>query len=265
MNQIPLDHVRITHIGGPTALIEIGELRILTDPTFEPAGYHYAAGQQVISKTASPALAASELGPVDAVLLSHDQHGDNLDPAGRTILAQAKRVFTTSAGAQRLGGKAQGLQPWETVHLTAANGFDVRITATPARHGPAELQEATGHVTGWLLEWEGQRHGALYISGDTVLFEGLEEVARRYHIGVALLHCGAAQAARFGPYNITLSGLEGAQLAKLLGEATIIPIHYEGWTHFTEGRDEIEQAFAEAGLEQRLRFLPFGQPVHFAL
>ena len=36
---------------------------------------------------------------------------------------------------------------------------------------------------------------------------------------------------------------------------------YEGWAHLTEGRAQIEQAFAAAGLEQRLRFLPLGQPV----
>jgi hypothetical protein len=28
--------VRITHIGGPTALIEVGEWRLLTHPTFDP-------------------------------------------------------------------------------------------------------------------------------------------------------------------------------------------------------------------------------------
>jgi hypothetical protein len=47
----------------------------------------------------------------------------------------------------------------------------------------------------------------------------------------------------------------------MLGESTIIPIHYEGWAHFVEGRTEIEQAFARAGLERHLCFLPFGQPV----
>jgi len=38
-------------------------------------------------------------------------------------------------------------------------------------------------------------------------------------------------------------------------------IVYEDWTHLTEGRDEIEQAFLGAGREHQLRFLPLGQPV----
>lgn len=265
MNQIPFDQMRLTHIGGPTVLIAIGHLRILTDPTFELAGYQYSAGPQVISKTTSPALLASALGSVDAILLSHDQHGDNLDPAGRAYLSQGKQVLTTPVAAQRLGGNALGVPTWETVNLRGVNGPEVRVTATPARHGPEEIQEATGNVTGWMLEWEGQRRGALYISGDTVLFEGLAAIARRYQVGVALLHFGAARAQRFGPAHITFTAAEGAQAASMLGEATIVPIHYEGWTHLTESRDEIEQAFTAAGLEKRLRFLPFGQPVSIDL
>lgn len=261
MNQLSFDQLRLTHIGGPTVLIEIGQLRILTDPTFELVGYHYNAGPQVISKTTSPARLSSALGPVDAILLSHDQHGDNLDPAGRAYLAQGKQTLTTPVAARHLGGNARGVSTWETVNLRDVNGLEVRVTATPARHGPEEIQQATGDVTGWILEWEGQRRGALYISGDTVLFEGLEEIARRYQVGVALLHFGAARAQRFGPAHITFTGAEGARFAKMLGETIIVPIHYEGWTHLTEGRGEIEQAFTAAGLANRLRFLPFGQPV----
>ncbi len=261
MKQIPVHQIHLIHLGGPTALIEIGQLRILTDPTFELVGYQYNAGPQVIAKTASPAILPSALGAVDAILLSHEQHGDNLDPAGRAYLVQGKQVLTTPASAQRLGGDVQGVSTWETVNLRDTNGLQVRVTAMPARHGSEEIKEAAGHVNGWMLEWEGQQRGALYISGDTVLYEGLEEIARRYRVGVALLHFGAARAQRFGPAHLTLTGVEGAQLAQMLGEATIVPIHYEGWTHFTEGRDEIEQAFAAAGSEKRLRFLPLGQRV----
>ena len=253
--------VRIAHIGGPTVLIEIGTLRLLTDPTFEPAGYRYPAGPQEIVKTAGPAIPASQIGPVDAILLSHDHHCDNLDPAGRAVLTQARETLTTPSGAERLGGNAHGVATWETVTLTGTDGLEVRVTAMPARHGPEAVKRLAGDVVGWMLEWEGQRRGALYISGDTVLFEGVEEVAGRYLVGVALLHCGAARAQRLGPDPLTLTGAEAARLAEMLPGATIIPIHYEGWGHFSEGRDVIERAFAGSEAESRLRFLPLGQPV----
>jgi L-ascorbate metabolism protein UlaG (beta-lactamase superfamily) len=261
MSQTPSTPVRITHIGGPTALIEIGSLRILTDPAFEAAGFRYVRGPIESLKQTSPAIALSELGVVDAILLSHDQHTDNLDPAGRAYLPQAGRVLTTPVGAQRLGGNAQGVATWETTTLVGADGLRVHVTATPARHGPPELEEAMGDVNGWILQWDGQRRGALYISGDTVLFEKLQEIPQRYQVGTALLHFGAAHFDVLGPVHLTLTANEGAQFARTLGESTIIPIHYEGWAHLVEGRTAIEQAFAEAELEQHLHFLPFGQPV----
>lgn len=266
MNQKQTYPVHITHIGGPTALIEIGNLRLLTDPTFDPAGSRYSNGPVEVVKKISPALTVSKLGAVDAVLLSHDQHIDNLDLTGRAFLSQAQHVLTTQAGAQRLGGGALGVAPWATVDLPAVDGLRVHVTATPARHGPRALEEMLGEevvrdVTGWIIEWDGQRRGAIYVSGDTIFCEELLEIPHRHQIGTALLHFGAAQFDVFGPYHLSLTATEGARFSKALGEVTIIPLHYEGWAHFTEGRTQIEQAFAQAGLERHLHFLPFGQPV----
>ena len=250
------DEVRIIYIGGPTVLLTIGSLHLLSDPTFEPTGYRYPSGETEVVKTTTPALALATLPAIDAVLLRHDQHKDNLDPAGREYLASAGRVLTTPESAQRLGANAEGMAPWQTVTLTAVDGLTVRVTATPARHGSAAVAPAaTGSVTGWMLEWQGQRKGALYISGDTVLYEGVEEVARRYTVSAALLHFGAAHVPRLGPDNLTLTATEGARLALLMPHAAIFPIHYEGWTHLSEGRNAIEQAFANVGIAERLRFL----------
>lgn len=261
MNQHPHDHVRITHIGGPTALIEIGRLRLLTDPAFDPAGSQYEFGTHISTKTTSPARDVTEIGPIDAVLLSHDHHIDNLDRSGRAFLSEARQVLTTPAGAQRLGAGVQGVATWKTVELQGADGQRVVVTATPARHGPAEIADAIGDVTGWIVTWDGQRRGALYISGDTVLFDELETIGQRYQISVALLHFGAARVKKYGAAHLTFTGAEGAEFAQLIGDALIVPIHYEGWAHLSEGQAEIEQAFAAVGIEHRLRFLPFGHPV----
>jgi L-ascorbate metabolism protein UlaG (beta-lactamase superfamily) len=114
----------LTLIGGPTVLIELGGLRLLTDPTFDEPGKYEARGI-VLEKKSGLALSGDQLGVFDAVLLSHDQHFDNLDRMGREVMQRAKNTFTPSVGAKRLGGSAIGLVPWETVHLTdrTASGF----------------------------------------------------------------------------------------------------------------------------------------------
>src|SRR5215510_2708201 len=102
-------NIRLTHISTATLLLEIGSLRLLTDPVFDPAGGHYFFGYGTNSvKLTEPAIRVEDLGKIDAVLLSHDHHEDNLDRAGRAMLPLAKNVITTSAGAKRLGGNAIG-------------------------------------------------------------------------------------------------------------------------------------------------------------
>src|SRR3569623_636706 len=103
----------ITLINGPTALIEIGDFRLLTDPTFDPPGaYHpYKAKPLQFDKTSGPALTVEQVGAIDAVLLSNDHHVDNLDNTGRAWLPSVGVTNTTQSGAGRLGGNALGLAP----------------------------------------------------------------------------------------------------------------------------------------------------------
>src|SRR5436190_1503260 len=83
--------VSITLVGGPTALIEFDGFRLLTDPTFDAPGA-YQLPHVKLEKLAGPALEAEAIGGVDAALLSHDQHADNLDHSGRDFLKAARRV-----------------------------------------------------------------------------------------------------------------------------------------------------------------------------
>ncbi|MEU4293594.1 MBL fold metallo-hydrolase [Kribbella sp. NPDC026596] len=255
--------VRITHIGGPTTLIEVEGWCLLTDPTFDPPGRRYSFGWGTAStKVAGPSIPVSALPRIDAVLLTHDHHADNLDDAGRALLSSARTVVTTVAGARRLGGDAVGLAPWSVQSLEKAGLPTVEITATPCRHGPPLSRPITGEVTGFALRWPGQQHGALWISGDTVLYDGVREVGSRIDVGTVVLHLGAVQFNVTGPLKYTMSGPDGVELCELLEPHTVIPVHYEGWSHFTQGRDTIEEAFSRASADVRdaLTWLTPGAP-----
>ncbi|MEV6815438.1 MBL fold metallo-hydrolase [Micromonospora sp. NPDC051296] len=256
-----MTEVRITHVGGPTTVLDIAGWRLLTDPTFDPPGQRYAFGWGTSSrKLTGPSVGAADLAPVDAVLLSHDHHGDNLDAAGRALLPTAGQVITTVSGARRLGGNARGLRPWATTRLEAPGRPSLEITATPARHGPPLSRPVAGEVVGFVLRWAGQAHGALWISGDTVLFGGVRRVADRFRIGTALLHLGGVQFPVTGPVRYSMTAAQAVEVCRLLRPRNAIPVHYEGWKHFREGRDDVERGFAAAPDEIRraLRWLPIG-------
>jgi L-ascorbate metabolism protein UlaG (beta-lactamase superfamily) len=258
---MPQVDVRLTHIGGPTVLIEIGGWRLLTDPTFDSPGQNYRFGWGTGSrKLTGPAIAASDLGSIDAVLLSHDHHDDNLDPAGRALLPSAGAVITTVSGAKRLGGATRGLEPWHTTRLEAPGRPSIEVTATPCRHGPPLSRPIVGDVIGFALRWEDQEHGVLWISGDTVLYDGVREVANRLQVSVALMHLGGVRFPISGPLRYTMTAKEAVALCKLVQPDTIIPIHYEGWKHFREGREAAEHEIADApeDIRKRTRWLPIG-------
>lgn len=257
---------RVTLIGAATTLIECGPFRLLTDPAFDPAGTRHTLrilGVIPIRmlKTAGPALAPDQLTPLDAVLLSHEGHSDNLDSAGRALLHSAPAVLTTLAAARRLGPFARGMRPWASTDLAAADGSTLRITATPARHGPIASQPIVGPVTGFLLTWPGQNHGALYISGDTVRYRAVERIGKRVRVSAALLHLGGSRFAISGPVRYTMAARDVPPLVRALGTRTVVPIHYEGWRHFREAPERAEQLLRRAGLDAKLVWIKPGETV----
>jgi len=242
----------ITYVGGPTAVLEIDGLRLLTDPTFDRAGSEYKTPEYTLHKLKGPSIAPEALGHIDAVLLSHDQHFDNLDRTGREFLTSTGRVLTTVAAAERLGGRSTGLAQWQSVEISAPAGSALRVTGTPARHGPTGGDRRP--VTGFVLTRPDDTSNGVYISGDTVWYEGVAEVAQRFAIGTAILFMGAARVREVGPAHLTMTAAEGVHAARAFPEATIVPLHYEGWGHYSESREVIQAAFDAAGLTSRLRW-----------
>lgn len=249
--------VSVQVIGGPTAIVVYGGLRFLTDPTFDaPRAYPSSA-----VKLEPPALAAEAIGAIDAVLLSHDHHLDNLDEAGRAFLPQAARVLTTAEGALRLGGSATGLEPFDTVEVDRRGGDPVRITAVPAHHGPADFAEENGPVIGFVLQAEALP--VVYVSGDNASVDVVRKIAQRIgQVDIAVLFAGAARVAtKAGGAPLTLTASDAADAARILGARIVVPIHHSGWGHYSEGAQELRRAFLEAGLDDRLAIAEPGATV----
>ena len=281
--------VKVTYIGTATILLEIGDknpLRILTDPAMDVVTdqelahggreYSFFHGFLHSKKFINPALRVENLPKLDVVLISHHEHLDNLDETGKVLLPRASRVITTPDGAEDLQEelglrpeKITGLNKWQSVSIKSKEGWSLTIHAVPAQHGEVGLPSwVVGDTTGFILEWPGQKHGPVYISGDTVYFDGISEIAQRFpHIGTAFFHLGGVR------FPVKIAGLkvplisklrytfdadDTVKAAKILNPQSIIPIHKEGWTHFVEPYKKIEKALIENGFGTHLHRLKPG-------
>ncbi len=252
--------VSITHIDTACVILDINGYRIMTDPVLDKAGKLYHFGYGAFSrKSSNPALSKEEIGGVDLILLSHHQHKDNFDRAGKKFAMGIDRIVTTVAGAKKLKNGV-GLNDWEAISIETSKVSGLKITAVPAQHHPWWVPHFfAGDVIGFMLEWDEQENGAYYISGDTVFFKGIKEIAHRFTIDVGIFHLGSVQFKHltgFGQY--TFDAKSAIKASELLNINTFIPIHYSGWTHFKEIDGQVINIFKSNKMKSNLKMLKSG-------
>ncbi|KAJ5360189.1 Zn-dependent hydrolases of the beta-lactamase protein [Penicillium concentricum] len=232
----------ITHIGTATAIFEIDDIKLLTDPFFSPAGTSWdMGGGNFLKNTETPALGLENLPAIDAILLSHEDHPDNLDEIGRQLL--------------------HGRHPWETASVVLG-GQKYEVTATPCQHLPG------GECTGFILtkaefgvSADG-RPNAIYFTGDTVYIDELAKIPEKFHIVAAVMNLGSAFAAMpDGPLQITMDGKQAAHLFHTIKADYLVPMHYESWGHFTQFGKDLVGEFQEEGIIDNVRWLTPGKSV----
>ena len=260
--------LKITYVGTATAVLDINGVNMLTDPFFSRAGTSFPITEDFALKVdQDPALRLDQLPVIDAVLLSHEDHDDNLDPLGRQLL-DGRRVFTTMDGAKNLSPRPAvlGMKPRQRVESVIA-GKNFQITATPTKHLDG------GECTGFIItgdDFGTSKDGlpnAIYFSGDTVYIPELARMASEFHICAAILNLGNAFAPKdlTNPespmYQITMDGKSAAKLFREIKADVLVPMHYEAWGHFTQFGAELRQAFEHEGILEKVCWLTGGMAV----
>lgn len=257
--------MKFTYLGTASMLLEPGGVRMITDPVFDEAGGTYDMGPAWVpspwfssTREYVAPMTGEQVGPVDAALLSHDHHSDNLDYAGRAYVLGplVDTIVTNPAAAARLSAVKDDVRGLAIGESTTVAG--VTITSTPARHGPRFTPQVY-EVTGFLLQ--GAAMPTVWISGDTVMTPDLWAWLADHSVDVAIINCGAAHfpaAPLLGRSRFTFNPTEVVQAARLLESALIVPVHRSGWTHF-EPESRLRAAIDEAGLDSRTRWLEPGE------
>jgi L-ascorbate metabolism protein UlaG (beta-lactamase superfamily) len=258
----------IQFIGTATVLIRYQGITILTDPNFLHRGERAYLGYGLSTeRLTSPAIELDALPPIDLVLLSH-MHEDHFDRTVQQKLRRDVPIVTTREAAERLGqlGFTQRyrLSRWDS--LTVRKGAaTLRITAMPARHGRRAVALLLPPVMGSMLDFDAGALGPayrIYISGDTLVYDDLAEIPRRFpDVNLALLHLGGTRL--LGMVKVTMDGKDGVKMMQLIAPERAIPIHYNDYDVFKSPLEEFQNAVRAAGLEQKVIYLRHGDRYGF--
>ena len=256
----------LTFIGNATVLLEIAGITILTDPTFiHKHQQTWLGGGLHTTRLTDPALELADLPRLDLVLLSHF-HGDHFDEIAERDLDHSLPIVTTPQSARELAERGfiqcVPLELWESLEVSRGDNR-IRITATPARHGPPLVDLVLPDVMGSLLEitTSGFETTRIYITGDTLVIDELQEIPRRFpEIDLALLHLGGT---RVLGILVSMDAAQGVEAMRIVHPDLAIPIHYNDYDVFTSSLEEFLQAAEDAGLRERVHVLRHGDTYDF--
>ncbi len=252
-------------IGNATTLIRYGEFTLLTDPNFLHRGERAYLGYGLVSKRLrEPALDVAALPALDAVLLSH-LHGDHWDRHARRGLDRGLPILTTPHASRRLQARpgfrrAMGLRPWES-HTLVKGRRCLKVTSMPGKHAFGVVGALLPPVMGSLLEYgdlDGRVEHRMYVTGDTLVFDGLHEIARRHpQIDVSVLHLGGTRLP--GGILVTMDGRLGADLLQIVRPREAVPIHFDDYTVFTSPLSDFTDEVRRRGLDVAVTVLDRGE------
>ena len=257
----------IFFVGTATVILRYAGFTILTDPNFLHAGDHVHLGYGLTSeRLTNPAIDIEQLPPVDLCVLSHF-HGDHFDRIAEEKLRKDLPIITTGHAANKLvlrGFSATvPVEQWQSV-LVTKGAARLRVTSMPGRHGPPVVHRLLPPVMGSMLELSPSGDAAamrIYITGDTLVYDELREIPKRYpQIDLALFHLGGT---RILGVLLTMDAEQGVEAIRIVNPREVIPIHYDDYDVFKSPLSDFKQAVEQAGLSTRVRYLQRGDEYRF--
>jgi L-ascorbate metabolism protein UlaG (beta-lactamase superfamily) len=221
------------------------------------------------TRLTNPAIDIEQLPMLDLIVLSHF-HGDHFDQVAVRELDKSLPIVTSPHATEELTLRgftnAHKLEKWESILFVKGNA-QLQITATPGRHGPLPVAMFLPQVMGSILDFRIKDNDRIrhllriYITGDTLIFDDIKEIPKRYHdIDLALLHLGGTTVMGI---MVTMDAKEGLEMFNIVNPKKAIPIHYNDYDVFKSSLEEFQHKVRNAGLEDRVHYLHHGETYTF--
>lgn len=239
--------MRIALVRHATLLLEFAGSRVLVDPMLDDAGSQPpipdAADQSPNPLVDLPRPAEAIVSGLDAVIVSH-LHPDHIDATAARVLPRDVPVWSQEGHAAAL--TSQGLAANPLSGPATLGG--ATLTPTGGQHGPPELAREMGPVMGVVLSAADEP--TLYVAGDTVWCDEVEQAIDTHAPDVIIVNAGAAQFTGSPP--ITMDADQVLTVARHAPEAVVIAVHMEAVNHCVLTRADLRAAADAAGLGDRV-------------
>ncbi|EKM52466.1 uncharacterized protein PHACADRAFT_198525 [Phanerochaete carnosa HHB-10118-sp] len=266
---------KLLWVGNATCIIEFNGIRFMTDPNFLHQGDHvHLAPGVTAERIKDPAFDYKNCPAVDFILLSH-LHEDHFDNLVAEHIRRSLPIISTSHACATLQERGHTvlypLDTWQSVRITKGTD-ELTITSMPGKHtlGTIEAVDSVLHmippVMGSLVVFKksgGEQDYNLYISGDTLYYDELQEIHQKYpHINLALVHLGGTTVPVI-QVMVTMDASHGIKLICALQPDQVIPIHFDDYDAFKSPLSDFVKEVEKAGWTDRVIYLNRGEEFAF--
>jgi L-ascorbate metabolism protein UlaG (beta-lactamase superfamily) len=235
-----------------TFVLKTGAVRGMVDPMLGRAGVAPAVPNTPNAKAQNPIVElplgddqlSALIGGTDVVLVTRT-YADHWDGQAREPVPKDVPILCQPEDEAAVFGAGFAHVSSVAPDLTR-NGL--RFSRTEGRHGTGEIGKQMGTVSGFVIQSEGSP--SLYVAGDTIWCDEVEEALLAHRPDVIVVNAGAARLLEGDP--ITMTAEDVARVCRAAPEARVVAVHMEAINHCLLTRAELAEALDEQGLKDRI-------------
>ncbi|MCJ7718250.1 MAG: MBL fold metallo-hydrolase [Anaerolineales bacterium] len=209
----------------------------LTDPYL--AGKHTLPSYRGISPNPLVDLPCSKnevIEGIEMALISH-LHSDHFDQTAQKLLPKNLPLFCQPGNESEI--EDHGFQNVTPVN-ESLDWEGITISLTPAQHGSGKVLEDMGNTSGFIFQVKNEP--TVYWVGDSIWYETVEQVIKRYQPDIIITHSGGA--VWVDQVLIIMDAEQTISVCRSAPRAAVVAIHLEALDHGTTSRSDL-QSLAE--------------------
>lgn len=189
---------------------------------------------------------------MDAIVITH-LHRDHWDVPAKDLISKSKLIFCSPNDDEPL--RKQGFENVQSIENTFS-WQGIEFHRTSGQHGTGDIGKSMGPVSGFVFK---HQKDSIYLAGDTIWCEEVENVLTKHRPKVTILNAGGAKFLTGDPITMTSSDI--VKVHEKLPDTKIIAVHMDTINHCFVTREILSAELKSKGLESKIRIPEDGESI----